>query len=137
MSEGLERTTGSTVVTKAAEPFSDKNAEEIMEKAAEDGVNVVLRMVDQEGDKGGENEVSKEVEQEVNKEDLEVTKQNEQEVSKETVDPIPEPDLSPDVTLNQLKVEQKRKRAAAASTDQGTQMMQTRDLFVCILNTEY
>ena len=67
MSEGLERTTSSIVVTKAVEPLLDKNLEEnmekkLMEKAAEDGVNAVLRMVDQEGDKGGEDEVTKEVE---------------------------------------------------------------------------
>ena len=48
----------------------------------------------------------------------------EQEVSKESVDTISKPDLLPDVTLNQLKVQQKKKRAAAA-TDQGTLMMQS------------
>ncbi|MCO5607595.1 hypothetical protein L7F22_061792 [Adiantum nelumboides] len=136
-SEGLDRTTGSTIVTKAVEVMCEKNSAEEMEKAlmelaAEDGVNVVQKMMEQEVNKEGEQEVSQEVskegEQEVSKEGggqarkeggEQVSKKGgEQEVSKEKADPIPESEVSPDVTLNQLKKEQKKKRATAAATDQ-------------------
>ena len=129
-SDEMERTTGSTVVTKVLEVSSEKNAGEDMEnpllqQAAEDGVNAVHKMGDHQGEKEGEQEVTKEGEQQVSKEaEQEVSKEAELDVSKERVDTIPEPDLSLDVTLNQLKVQQKKKRAAAA-TDQGTLMMQS------------
>ncbi|MCO5594727.1 hypothetical protein L7F22_048760 [Adiantum nelumboides] len=154
-SEGLDRPTGSTVVTKAVEVMSEKNSAEEMEKAlmelaVEDGVNAVQKMMEQEVNNEGEQEVNKEGEQEVSKEgEQEVSKEGEQEVSKEggeggggpgqarkeggeqvskkggeqevskeKADPISESEVSSDVTLNQLKKEHKKKRTAAAATDQ-------------------
>ncbi|MCO5592866.1 hypothetical protein L7F22_046870 [Adiantum nelumboides] len=72
-SEGVDKTMGSTNVTKVVEVMSEKNSAEEMEKtlmeiAAEDGVNAVQKMMEQEVNKEGEQEMNKEGEQEVSKE---------------------------------------------------------------------
>ncbi|MCO5594842.1 hypothetical protein L7F22_048876 [Adiantum nelumboides] len=107
-SEGLDRTTGSFVVTKVVEVMSKKNSAEEMEKAlmelaAEDGVNAVQKMMEQEVNKEGEQEVNKEGEQKVSKEgEQEISQEVSKEGEQETVEEI-EIDRVPPVYKNPSK----------------------------------